>query len=220
MLPVNHEKTKFQQLQQAVPDVSRETFSKLLHYEKLFFKWSNAFNLAAPSTLQDFWQRHIVDSAQLVKSIKPSGKWIDIGSGGGLPGVVMAIFLTESGAEPIHLVESNGKKAAFLRTALNETATKGIVHAVRIEDSYAKTGPADVVTARALASLSKLLELAEPWIGNGAQGIFHKGREFQREIDDAHGDREFDLVERTSVVSHDSVILEIRNLKRKKSTGA
>jgi 16S rRNA (guanine527-N7)-methyltransferase len=212
---VNHNEQKFVQLQRAVPDVSRETFERLLKYEAMFFKWSKAINLAAPSTLQEFWLRHVVDSAQIASLQKPSGKWVDIGSGGGLPGIILAVFLTEAGAEPIHLVESNGKKAAFLRSALTETGAKGIVINQRVESALAKVGKVDIVTARALSSLSALFAMAEAWLSQGATGLFHKGREFQREIEEARGGWYFDLIEHASVVESDSVILEISNLKRR-----
>jgi 16S rRNA (guanine527-N7)-methyltransferase len=212
---VNHNEQKFVQLQRAVPDVSRETFERLLKYEAMFFKWSKAINLAAPSTLQEFWLRHVVDSAQIASLQKLSGKWVDIGSGGGLPGIILAVFLTEAGAEPIHLVESNGKKAAFLRSALTETGAKGIVINQRVESALAKVGKVDIVTARALSSLSALFAMAEAWLSQGATGLFHKGREFQREIEEARGGWYFDLIEHASVVESDSVILEISNLKRR-----
>lgn len=213
---MNQQSEKYAQLQRAVPNVSRETFERLLKYEALFFKWSKAFNLSAPSTLNDFWQRHIVDSAQVANFTKLTGEWVDIGSGGGLPGIVIAVFLTEAGAEPIHLVESNGKKAAFLRTALTETGAKGIVHAVRIEDAVKTIQSPAFITARALASLNQLLGLAEPWFQKQAKGLFHKGRDYQSEITDARGGWDFDLIEHQSVVSDESVVLEISNVQRRK----
>lgn len=212
---MNHEELKFSLLQTAVPNVSRETFERLLKYEALFLKWSKAINLASPSTLQEFWSRHIVDSAQIADLHPMRGKWVDIGSGGGLPGIVLAIFLTEAGAPPLHLVESNGKKAAFLRSALTETGAKGIVSNQRVADAVPKIGHADIVTARALASLTELLAMAEDWLTGGATGLFHKGRDFQREITEARGGWEFDLIEHASVVETDSVIVEISNLKRR-----
>ena len=146
---------------------------------------------------------------------KLGGKWVDIGSGGGLPGIILAVFLTEAGAEPIHLVESNGKKAAFLRSALTETGAKGTIINQRVESAFARVGKADIVTARALSSLSALFAMTEGWLSHGATGLFHKGREFQREIDEARGGWDFDLIEHPSVVEGDSVILEISNLKRR-----
>jgi 16S rRNA (guanine527-N7)-methyltransferase len=209
------EDLKYSQLQRAVPNVSRETFERLLAFEALFLKWTRSINLASPSTLNDFWLRHVVDSAQIANVHLLQGKWVDIGSGGGLPGIVMAIFLSEAGTEPIHLVESNGKKAAFLRTALNETGAKGIIHTSRIEAASREVSGIHVVTARALASLEAIFGLAEPWLVAGAAGLFHKGREYGREIEEARGGWDFDLIKHTSVAASDSVILEISNLRRR-----
>ena len=202
--------SKFVALQKVLPDVSRETFDRLLAYESLFFKWSKAFNLAAPSTLNDFWQRHIIDSAQLAAIRKPGGIWIDLGSGGGLPGIVLSILMRESGGGIVHLIESNGKKSAFLRNAIMETNASGIVHQIRIKDAQREVVSADVVTARALAGLPALLSLARPWLEGGATAFFHKGREFREEVKVARDGYRFDLVEHPSMVDPASAILEIR----------
>lgn len=202
---------KYELLCQILPDVSRETFERLLVFEALFLKWSKAFNLAAPSTLPDFWKRHVLDSVQLAKLRKPSGIWVDVGSGGGLPGIVTAILLSDAPASHIHLVESNGKKAAFLRQALIETNGAGQVHRARIEGAFPKTGPVDVITARALAPLTILLEQTKPWMKTGATAFFHKGREYQEEIKAAGDAWRFDLIEHASAIDPESVVLEIRS---------
>ena len=194
-----------------MPDVSRETFERLLAYEGLFLKWSKAINLAAPSTLADFWDRHVLDSAQLAAIHDPGGIWVDIGSGGGLPGIVMSILLRESANGLVHLVESNGKKAAFLRQALIETGGAGHVHVMRIEDAFPTIGPADIVTARALAPLPALISLARPWIDAGATGLFHKGRDYREEVKAARDDWHIDLIEHISSVDASSAVLEIRS---------
>ncbi len=206
---------KYKDLQSILPDVSRETFLRLITFEALFLKWSKSFNLAAPSTLNDLWQRHILDSAQLVSVQKPDGQWLDIGSGGGLPGVIMAIFMAETADGYVHLVESNGKKAAFLRTALSETGARGSIHNIRIEDAPKEIGSVNVVTARALASLPKLLELSQPWLSNHAIALFHKGREYRSEIKLARDEWQFDLLEHVSAIDRESVVLEIRSLQHK-----
>ncbi|MGL4491141.1 MAG: 16S rRNA (guanine(527)-N(7))-methyltransferase RsmG [Rhizobiaceae bacterium] len=206
---------KLKELQAILPDVSRETFERLLAFETLFLKWSKAFNLAAPSTHCELWERHILDSAQLVAIRRPQGTWLDIGSGGGLPGVIMAIFMAETPDGHVHLVESNGKKAAFLRTALTETGASGTIHNIRIEDASSVVGQANVVTARALAALPKLFELSEHWLSNGATALFHKGREYRSEIKVARDEWDFDLLEHASAIDRQSVILEIRSLQRK-----
>jgi 16S rRNA (guanine527-N7)-methyltransferase len=209
--PDSMQDRKYRELEKILPGVSRETFERLLAYEALFIKWSKAINLAAPSTLAEFWQRHVLDSAQLAAIHEPAGIWVDIGSGGGLPGIVMSILLRDSSAGLIHLVESNGKKAAFLRQALIETGGAGQVHILRIEDAYPEIGPAAVVTSRALAPLPALISLAHPWLRGGARGLFHKGREYREEVKAASDEWHLDLIEHPSTVDAASAILEIRS---------
>ncbi|MBB4170368.1 MULTISPECIES: 16S rRNA (guanine(527)-N(7))-methyltransferase RsmG [unclassified Rhizobium] len=196
--------------------VSRETQGRLEHFVALFQKWARSINLTAPSTLDDAWGRHIADSAQIFQIQSAPLTWIDLGSGGGFPGIVTAIMLAELDGGWVHLVESNHKKAAFLRTALRETGGRGTVHAVRIEDAPSIVGDCDFVSARALADLGKLLGYIEPWSKRNVtlRAYLHKGRDYRRELDKAHGSWRFDLLEHKSAVEQDSVILEIFNLQR------
>ncbi|MCJ8239738.1 16S rRNA (guanine(527)-N(7))-methyltransferase RsmG [Peteryoungia algae] len=197
--------------------VSRETQERLERFAKLFLKWSKSINLIAPSTIEQLWTRHIVDSLQLRNVIEISGRWIDLGSGGGFPGIVTAILLAEEQEGWIDLVESNQKKCSFLRMALAETGGRGAVHPVRIENA-AKTLPApDFISARALAELGQLFEYVQPWTTRkpDIKLIFHKGRDYRSEVDKARGGWDFDLVEHQSVVETDSVILEIASLTRR-----
>ena len=126
-------------------------------FEELFRKWSKAINLASPSTLDQLWERHIVDSAQLFDMAPNARSGLILGSGGGFPGVVLAILLKQRSGSRIDLVESNGKKAAFLRTAIGQFSAPGTVHATRIDAVWAKIRDPDIITARALASLSELI---------------------------------------------------------------
>ena len=197
----------------SVVDVSRETLSRLDHFVVLFRKWSKAINLASPSTLPSIWDRHILDSAQLYALRPGPGRWVDLGSGGGFPGVVLAILLAETGNGHVDLVESNHKKAAFLRQALVETGAAGQVHAIRIEEAGSALPACDAVCARALADLDGLLTYARPWLSAGASGYFHKGRDYRREIENARRRWRFDLIEHKSVVDTDSVILQIDNVR-------
>src|SRR5690242_8337682 len=130
--------------------VSRETESRLDRYIELLGQWQTKTNLVAPSTLPHLWTRHVADSLQLL-SLAPDAKtWVDLGSGGGFPGIVLACALAEKPGSVVHLVERNSKKAAFLREALRITGAPGIVHATRIEDIVDSIqGPIDCVTARA-----------------------------------------------------------------------
>ena len=194
--------------------VSRETFDRLLDYEDLFRTWSARINLASQSTLATFWNRHVVDSAQLVRLAPDAKRWVDLGSGGGLPGVVVAILLKDTADSVVDLVESNGKKAAFLTTALSRAGLRPRVHRLRIEDAWQAVGPKQIVTARALAPLPLLIEYAEPWLTAGATGLFHKGRDYRQEIAKSRVTWNFDLIEHQSRVEADSRILEIGRLAR------
>lgn len=196
--------------------VSRETQERLQHFATLFQKWAKTINLVAPSTLDDLWHRHIADSSQIFQIHPQPTTWVDLGSGGGFPGVITAIYLAELRGGWVHLVESNHKKAAFLRTALRETDARGSVHPIRIEDAAVEIRDCGAISARALADLDGLIGYSAPWmLGNdNCRGFFHKGRDYLREIDKARGRWEFDLLEHKSAVEQESVILEISNLRR------
>lgn len=200
--------------------VSRETLEKLTAFEQVFHKWSTKINLVAPSTKDDFLRRHMMDSVQLYPHL--SGEWpiVDLGSGGGFPGIITAILASETGRK-CHLVESNNKKAAFLRTALYECGVDAKVHAVRIDASYEAVGPVEWVTARALASLHQLCEWTEWWTNSStghdqptAKLLLPKGRNVSQEIEEARRGFSFDLIEHPSVVDRESCILEISHIKR------
>ncbi len=195
-------------------DVSRETLERLQIYVDLVLKWQPAQNLIAPSTIPDIWTRHVVDSLQTQWSFPEAKIWVDIGSGAGFPGVVTAILLADDADAHVHMIESNQRKAAFLRTALRETDSRGTVHPGRIE-SVAKEwshGPVDGVSARALANLDLLLRLSEPFTATGAKAVFHKGQDFQREVNEASDSWAFDLVEKESLVDPVSRMLLLSNI--------
>lgn len=197
--------------------VSRETNVKLVAFASLFQKWANVINLVAPSTAGDLWRRHIADSAQLF-ALHPSPiTWVDLGSGGGFPGIITGILLSELGDGWVHLVESNNKKASFLRNAILQTGARATVHAVRIEDAPRLVPRCDAISARALADLSALCGFAKPWVDASPEVrlFLHKGRDYAREVNDAHRSWNFDLVEHKSQIEQESVILEISNLTPK-----
>lgn len=195
--------------------VSRETEQRLARFETLFQRWAKAINLVAPSTKTDVWQRHIADSAQIFQLNPQPHVWVDLGSGGGFPGMITAIFLAELQDGWVHLVESNQKKAAFLRTALLETGGRGSVHPVRIEQAPDVIAVCDRISARALAELPLLLDYCAPWMVDKQEvkAFLHKGRDYALEVEKANGRWSFDLVQHTSAVEDDSVILEISNLQ-------
>jgi 16S rRNA (guanine527-N7)-methyltransferase len=171
----------------ALTPVSRETEGRLDRYAALLAEWQAKTNLVAPSTLPNLWTRHIADSLQLL-SLAPSAKvWVDLGSGGGFPGVVLACALADLPGANIHLVERNAKKAAFLREAVRVTSAAGTVHLAGIGDIVDRiTGPVDCVTARALAPLHQLIGFAEPLVvGKGAKALFLKGQDVEAELTEA-----------------------------------
>ena len=170
----------------ALTPVSRETESRLDRYVQLLRQWQAKMNLVAPSTLPKLWTRHIADSLQLL-ALAPSAKvWVDLGSGGGLPGVVLACALANTPGARLYLVERNAKKAAFLREAVRVTGTPGMVYAQGIEDIVDSIkGPVDCVTARALAPLNQLVGFAEPLVKQGAKALFLKGQDVEVELTEA-----------------------------------
>ena len=170
-------------------DVSRETMDRLSAYVALVEKWQQGMNLVSASTLPDIWMRHIWDSAQLALLV-PAGtcRILDVGSGAGFPGLVLAALCDAE----MHLVESDQKKAVFLQTVIRETGIRAIVHNRRIE-SLPPIG-ADIVTARALASLDRLLELLKAQLAPGTRCLFLKGA--RAEVELAALDTRSDIIRR------------------------
>jgi 16S rRNA (guanine527-N7)-methyltransferase len=195
--------------------VSRETFERLKEFELSFLRWSERINLAAPSTLKQTWSRHILDSAQLVQLAPVEKRWLDLGSGGGFPGGVVAVLLLERDGAYIDLVESNRKKAAFLQSTLGQLRAPARVYPERIENVYGVVKKPEIVTARALAPLPLLLGLVAPWLTGETRGLFHKGRDYRSELKESVQQWSFDLLEHRSIVDPESVVLEIWNLRRR-----
>lgn len=166
--------------------VSRETEARLDRFVALLLDWQRRINLIAPSTEAKLWTRHVADSLQLLALVPDARRWVDLGSGGGFPGLVVACALAETKGARVHLVESNAKKAAFLREAARMTGVPAVIHATRIED-FVDNAPEgiEVVTARALAPLVDLLGSAYPLIQRGAWGLFSKGQAAASELTEA-----------------------------------
>lgn len=197
--------------------VSRETRERLESYVALLKRWQKAQNLVAPSTLPEIWRRHVADSAQIRLLAPDIHRWIDFGSGAGFPGLVTAILLADEPDGVVHLVESNQRKAAFLRTVIRETGVRAFVHADRIDsvtDDWATVGdgPIEGVSARALADLDALCGFSRSFVSAGARAFFHKGRESRSEIVKASHNWDLDLVEHKGLIDPQSVILEIRRI--------
>ncbi|WP_126975243.1 16S rRNA (guanine(527)-N(7))-methyltransferase RsmG [Frigidibacter oleivorans] len=193
----------------SLADVSRETRDRLETYESLLRKWNPAINLVAKSTLGDLWTRHFRDSAQLF-DLCPAGatRWADLGSGGGFPGLVVAILAAERAPGlAVTLVESDVRKAAFLSTVARETGLNVRVLADRIEAVAPLS--ADVLSARALAPLPQLLAFAERHLAPGGRALLPKGANHAAEIAEALASWRFDLQKHPSQTDSQAVILEV-----------
>lgn len=166
--------------------VSRETEILLDRYVDLLQQWQAKTNLVAPSTLPNLWTRHIADSLQLLSLAPSARRWVDFGSGGGFPGIVLACALAETPDGTVHLIERNAKKAAFLREALRVTNASGVVHLSDIVDTVdSNLTRIDCITARALAPLHQLIGWAEPLMKQGAKALFLKGQDVESELTEA-----------------------------------
>jgi len=170
--------------------VPRETIHRLTRYAEVLTNWQKRTNLVGPSTLPVLWSRHFADSAQLCGLAPNARLWLDLGSGAGFPGLVIAIIQAGTPDFHMHLVESNRKKCAFLGEVARETEAPVDIHAVRIEELAERDQSLrpDVVSARALAPLPRLFELAVPFFGERTKGLFPKGREAEVELAAARKD--------------------------------
>jgi len=165
-------------------NVSRETLDKLRGFSDLVEKWTSKINLISKSSVPHIWERHILDSAQIFEIAPKAGQWVDIGSGGGFPGIIAAILTQESEApHQMYLIESDIRKCAFLRSAIRELDLKATVVSARIEAQAPME--ADIISARALASLSELLGYAEQHLKTSGTALFLKGENWEKEHEEA-----------------------------------
>jgi 16S rRNA (guanine527-N7)-methyltransferase len=172
-------------------------------------------NLVAPATLDEIWPRHFADCAQLTTLAPNALKWLDLGSGAGFPGLVIAIMTANHQNRSVHLVESNKRKCAFLSEVARRTGIAVTIHEERIED-VARGGRVtgmDVVTARALAPLDRLLGLAEGFFTDGTVALFLKGREAGREMDEARARGGFSFRAIPSRVHAEGSIIEVQRVR-------
>ncbi len=208
--------------------VSRETIDRLKLYHRLLQKWQRAVNLIAPSTLNQIWHRHFADSAQLTalvlqklgESVAAQPRiWVDLGTGGGFPGLVSAILLAETSNFQLHLVESHHRKCAFLREVARNCGITVDIHSSRIETfaEYAQDQhqSVSVISARALASLPDLFKFAVPLSGVETTGFYLKGQSVHQELSNARRGFSFHYSLYSSVIDPSGVIVEIANLSAK-----
>lgn len=195
-------------------DVSRETIDRLACHGALLTKWNPRINLVSAASLADYWSRHVLDSMQLF-SLRPAQArvWVDIGTGGGFPGLVVAILAAEQEPEMrVTLVESDHRKAAFLSQAIRATGVTAQVIAARAEDIPRRD--ADVISARAVAPLDRLLKLVERHLATGGRALLPKGAAVEDELRLALEYWRFDLHKIASVTNPEAAILSIGDLSR------
>jgi 16S rRNA (guanine527-N7)-methyltransferase len=194
-------------------NVSRETFEKLEAFVRLVEKWTPKINLISRSSIPHIWERHIVDSVQLFEMAPKKARWVDIGSGGGFPGIVISILMAEHGVNHgVTLVESDQRKCAFLRTAVRELRLPADVISDRIESVLPLD--ADVISARALADLSSLLELADTHLKVGGVALFPKGENWQKEHEEAQRVWSYACEPIRSATNPVAAVLKIKDIAR------
>jgi 16S rRNA (guanine527-N7)-methyltransferase len=196
--------------------VSRESLDRLKAYVALLTQWQTRINLIGPASPAEIWTRHVADSLQLLTLIgNRPGRLVDLGSGAGFPGLVLAIALDGEGGNEVHLIESNGKKAAFLRQAARITNSSARIHQGRIERMGAETvgGVADVITARALAGLDELVALAVPFADPQSRALFHKGQDVDRELTETTKSWRIEVTKHPSQIDSSGCIVEIRGFE-------
>ena len=188
-------------------DVSRETLERLERYVALLRRWNSKINVVAPSTLDAAWERHVTDSAQIVQHA-PRGDWIDLGSGGGFPGLVASIV----GERPVTLIEADTRKAAFLMQVVRETGAQATVRRARIE---AVEATAPVISARALAPLPALLALVEPKLAPGGTALLMKGARWRDELTAAGQGWHMEVTAHPSLTDPEAAVLAVTDLQRR-----
>ena len=194
-------------------NVSRETLADLELYQDLLLKWTPKINLISKSSVPHVWDRHIWDSAQIYPLIEHTTKLTDIGSGGGLPALVVAIFAKHKNPDlHVTMIESDIRKSAFLRTVVRDLSLNAEVKSDRVERLPAEKTP--VLTARALADLTDLLEFAAYHLVENGVAYFLKGENWQKEVSAAQKSWSFTLEPHKSKTNPEAAILEIRNIKR------
>lgn len=195
-------------------NVSRETQDRLIRYRALLEKWNPTINLVARSTLADAWTRHFLDSAQLMDFCPAEAThWVDLGSGGGFPGLVVAILAAEAAPQMrVTLIESDRRKATFLRTVARDLEIAPVIVNDRIEAAPPQT--ADILSARALAPLPRLLDFAARHLAPGGKALLPKGASHMQDISDALAKWRFDVQKYPSRTDPGAVILKIEGLSR------
>jgi 16S rRNA (guanine527-N7)-methyltransferase len=191
--------------------VSRETEERFAVFVELLARWRKTTNLISEASFPSVWTRHVADSAQILALAPGAKRWVDLGSGAGFPGLVIAIQLVGVPGAVVHCVESDQRKCAFLRETARATGAPAQIHPQRVEALDAKQlGPVDAVTARAFAPLPLTLKLAKVWIDSGAVGVFPRGRSAEDQLEALARDPAYAIEMLPSAVDSEAAILRIR----------
>ena len=195
---------------QKLTGVSRETLEKFSTYVALLTKWQKAINLVSNKSLPDVWERHVLDSHQVLKHApSDKGVWIDMGSGAGFPALIVAM----ASDFDVHVIESDHRKCQFMREVSRETSTPITIHTKRID--AVEPFPATVISARALASLEKLLEYSENFATDETVYLYLKGQDVDAELTQAAKCWRMEPIKHQSLSSPEGSVLELRNVSRR-----
>ncbi len=191
--------------------VSRETEDRFAIFVDLLARWRKATNLISESTFPVVWTRHIADSAQLLPLSQGATRWLDMGSGAGFPGLILAIQLADTPGAVVHCVDRDRRRCAFLREAARATGAPVVIHAARVESiDRQAVATVDCVTARAFAPLLATLEFGQQWLENGALGLLPRGRSAIKDLDQLPLPPHYAIEMIRSVVDGDAAILRVR----------
>jgi 16S rRNA (guanine527-N7)-methyltransferase len=196
--------------------VSRETEQRLDVFAEILCRWRGATNLISPGTIAYQWTRHIADTAQIISLAPDAIRWLDMGTGGGFPGMILALQLATVPGAVVHCFESDHRKCAFLREVARATFAPAIIHPVRVESTnMLSIGDLDGVTARAFAPLCTTLDIAAQWLRTGTTCIFPRGISIRTELDPlrassncSHSNYSFEVI--PSIVDTEAVFLRVR----------
>lgn len=215
-MPVINYTTELEKLHFGFNRPIGEIAAQLQQFENLLIKWQKVQNLVSRETLTEIWPRHFLDSMQLFPLIQGNQlNIVDMGSGGGFPSIPLAVAFG-TGIHTFHLVESNRRKASFLRTISRELNLGLHVHGQRVEEVDRNLiGKVDLVTSRATSSLTQLLQMAGPLWENTTRALFHKGLDFSEELMQASTIWDFDVLSVPSITSEQGVILDITRLQKR-----
>jgi 16S rRNA (guanine527-N7)-methyltransferase len=193
-------------------EVDRDIIARLCIYVNLLARWRKITNLVSETTFAQIWSRHVVDSAQLLKLAPTASRWVDLGSGAGFPGIVIALQLSKSSTACVHLVECDRRKCAFLHEVVRATSAPAQIHPVRIETLHPETFDSiDAVTARGFTSFARAIKLANFWLSRGATGLFPQGRSAARQIEGFVDTSVFDIETFSSSLDCQAKIVRVRS---------